>query len=160
MGTSEANGERLLIDINAIVIAVLSDHPGHEHVFPHVQPGFSGEGVLLVFDYFPLRAQYVLTTWYEVDEHRARNAVQRFLRQPVQIISADRETLLDAYEVSTSKNHDVYDSLLVSLARTHEADALLTTDTDFEDLCADEAFAYRNPVPSEVLAAFESGLNG
>jgi len=50
----------------------------------------------------------------------------------VQIISADRETLLNAYEVSTSKNHDVYDSLLVSLARTHEGDVLLTTDTDFK----------------------------
>lgn len=160
MGTSEPDGERLLVDINAIAITVLSDHPGHEYVFPHVQRGFTGETVLLVFDYFPLRAQYVLTTWYEVDEHRARNAVQRFLRQPVQIVSADRETLLNAYKVSTNKNHDVYDSLLVSLARTHEADALLTTDTDFEDLCADEAFVHRNPVPSEVLAKFESGLNG
>jgi len=76
MRTSEPDGERLLLDINVIAITVLSDHPGHEYMFPHVQRGFTGETVLLVFDYFPLRAQYVLTTWYRVDEHRARNAVQ------------------------------------------------------------------------------------
>jgi len=38
-------------------------------------------------------------------------------------------------------NRRFNDSLLVSLARTHEADALLTTDIGFENLCSDEAFA-------------------
>ena len=160
MGSSDDGGDRLLLDVNAIAISLLSDHPGHEYVFPHVRRGFEGEATLLVFDYFPFRAQYVLTGWYGVEEHRARNAVQRFLRQPVRVVSADRETILDAYEVSAETNHDVYDSFVVSLARYHEADALLTTDADFDGLCDGEAFEYLNPVPTDVLAEFRTGLNG
>lgn len=159
MGSNDASGDRLLLDVNAIAISLLSDHPGHEYVFPHVRRGFEGETTLLVFDYFPFRAQYVLTEWYGVEEHRARNAVQRFLRQPVRIVSADHGAILDAYEVSAETDHDVYDSFVVSLARHHDTDTLLTTDTDFDGLCDGEAFDYLNPVPTEVLAEFHTGLD-
>jgi predicted nucleic acid-binding protein len=160
MGSDDSPAERLLLDINSIAITLLRDHPGHEYVFPHVQRGFAGDATLLVFDYFPLRAQYVLTNWYGVESHRARNAVQRFCRQPIHVVSADRETILGAYEVSAEKNHDVYDGFIISLARSHDAEALLTTDTDFEKLCADEPFDYLNPVPGEVLSKFRTALDG
>ncbi|WP_101298373.1 type II toxin-antitoxin system VapC family toxin [Halegenticoccus soli] len=153
-GKERIEFERLLLDVNAIAIALLGDHPGHEYVFPYVQRGFAGESCLLVFDYFPFRAQYVLTKRYSVEPHRARNVVQRFLRQPLEIVSADREALLAAYEISAEKNHDVYDSVLISLARSHNADAILTTDADFDELCADETFQYYNPVPDSVLEQF------
>jgi predicted nucleic acid-binding protein len=160
MGSDDTSTERLLLDVNSIAIALLRDHPGHEYVFSHVQRGFAGDATLLVFDYFPFRAQYVLTNWYDVETHRARNAVQRFCRQPIHVVSATRETILDAYEVSAEKNHDVYDGFMISLARSHDAEALLTTDTDFERLCADEPFAYLNPVPREVLSRFRTTLDG
>jgi predicted nucleic acid-binding protein len=159
MGSSGPDDERVLLDVNSIAISLLSDHPGHEYVYPHVQRGFEGETTLLVFDYFPFRAQYVLTKWYDVDDHRARNTVQRFVRQPIRIVSADRETLLDAYEVSAENNHDVYDSFLVALARSHDADTLLTTDTDFDELCDGETFDYLNPVPEAVLSTFRTALD-
>lgn len=160
MGDNDSDTERVLCDVNTVAISLLSDHPGHEYVFPHIRRGFESEVELLVFNHFLLRAQYILTNWYDVEPHRARNIVQRFLRQPVRVVSADRETLLNAYAVSAEKNHDVYDSFLVALTRTHDADALLTTDTDFKQLCADESFEYRNPVPSEVLSKFHTGLQG
>lgn len=142
---------RVLLDVNAVAISLVGDHPGHEYVFPHVQHGFGGETSILVFDYFSFRAQYILTNRYGVETHRARNVVQQFLRQPIEIVSADRETILDTYEISAEKNHDVYDCFLIALARHHDADALLTTDTDFEELCQRESFVYLNPVPDEVL---------
>lgn len=159
-GPGTVGAERLLADVNAVAISLLSDHPGHEYVFQHVVETFEGPSSLLVFDYFPFRAQYVLANHYGVPEHRARNVVQQFVRQPIEVVSADAAAILEAYEVSAEKNHDVYDSFLVSLARRHDADAILTTDTDFRDLCADEPFEYVNPVPAEVREQFHQRREG
>jgi predicted nucleic acid-binding protein len=56
---------------------------------------------------------------------------------------------LEAYEISAEKTHDVYDSFILALAREYEADYLLTTDTDFDELCNDEKITYTNPVSPE-----------
>ena len=37
-----------------------------------------------------------------------------------------------------------------------DADALCTTDTDFDRLCDEEDVEYRNPVPAEVLQRFHA----
>lgn len=74
----------------------------------------------------------------------ARNAVQSLLRSPARLVSATESTLLDAYEIGAEQNHDAYDSCLLALARSHDADYLVMTDTDFEKLCADEAVSYVN----------------
>lgn len=154
MGTRSESFDRLLLDLNAVVISLLEDHPGHEYLFETVVRGFDGHSQLLIFDYYPFRAQHILTTNYDIERHRARNVIQRFVRQPIRIIGAERETILSAYAISAEKNHDVYDSFLVALAREHDANAIVTTDRDFESLCQDEAFAYCNPVPDEVLTRF------
>lgn len=149
------NAERVLLDVNALAIGVVEDHPGYGYVRPELDAGLVGAYEPLVFDYHPLRAQYLLTSAFEVDRFAARNSVQSLLRQPVRIIGASKDTLLSAYEISSKKRHDVYDCFLLALARQYEVDGLLTTDTDFGQLCADEPFTYVNPVPVSVLEAFE-----
>lgn len=148
--------DRVLIDVNALAIALVDDHPGYEYVRPELESGLDGMFDVVVFDYHPLRAQYVMTTDFAVERVAARNSIQSLLRQPVQIVGASRETLLEAYEISARKNHDVYDSFLIALAREHDIDGLLTTDTDFESLCAAESLTYVNPVPRSVLEQFNS----
>jgi len=92
-------------------------------------------------------------------QHRARSSVQRFFRKPVQIVSANREALLDAHEVNQQIPRGLrFAARFVGLHT--RADVLLTADTDFDKLCADESFAYRNPIPSEIHAEFGSGLAG
>jgi len=90
------------------------------------------------------------------DTADAGNAVSSLFQYPMETVDVGPEVVLDAYEISSQKNHDVYDCLYVSLAGHAEADVLLTTDTDFERLCADEPFEYTNPVPDEVLSRFHS----
>lgn len=147
-------GERLLLDVNALAILLVEDHPGHEYVRDRLDPGLRGEDALLVSDYLPLRAQRVLATQWDIDRVRARNAVTSVLNQPVELVAASRETLRVAYEISAAEDHGVYDCFYVALARQHDADALVTTDRDFETLCAEESVAYENPVPDTVLAQF------
>lgn len=151
--------KELLVDVNAFAISLVEDHPGFDHVSSVIDDGLGGTSEVLIHDYTPLRAQYILTSEWGVSRVPARNAVQSALRQPFQLCSLDRRTILDAYEISAAKNHGVYDSIYVSLARELDVDAILTTDTGFETLCEDEVFDYLNPVPGDVLERFYT-VNG
>lgn len=155
-GAVPEGADRVLLDVNALAIALVNDHPGYEYVHPELDAGLDGAFDVVVFDYHPLRAQYVMTTDFAVNRVAARNSIQALLRQPIHIVGATRETLLDAYEISATKNHDVYDCFLIALGHEHAVDCLLTTDTDFEDLCEDEPLTYANPVPRPVLEQFDS----
>lgn len=138
---------KVLTDVNVLAIGLTDDHPANDDVFPWLREALDGPNVLLVPDYYPLRAQYVMTKNFGVDTVNARNAVQSLVRSPARIVAATDAILLDAYDVSAEKGHDVYDSFVLALAKAHAADYLVTTDADFEGLCANEAVDYRNPVP-------------
>lgn len=77
-----------------------------------------------------------------------------FPARPCESVEVTSKTILDAYEISGERNHDVYDCFYIALARDADADALVTTDRDFEELCEDEPFEYTNPVPDEILSEF------
>lgn len=151
-------GVKVLTDVNVIAIGLTDDHPAYEDVRPWIAEALDGPSVLLIPDYYPLRAQYIMTAQFGVAEVDARNAVQSLIRSPAHIIGATDRDLLRAYEISASKNHDVYDSFIISLARAHEAHYIVTTDSDFEMLCDGESIAYRNPIPeekSDVLSSID-----
>ncbi|MEY7849852.1 type II toxin-antitoxin system VapC family toxin [Natrarchaeobius sp. A-rgal3] len=144
---------RILPDLNALSIQLIDDHPGHPYVAEHLVPALRGEPTLLMFGYLPLRVQWVLED-LGFSTVEARNAVSSLLRHPMEPVDVTPETVLEAYEISAEKNHDVYDCFYVAVAREADADALVTTDRDFETLCADEPFEYTNPVPEDVLSEF------
>lgn len=146
---------RALPDVNALSIQLIDDHPGHPYVAEELVPALQGEDTLLMFGYLPLRVQRVLEE-LGFETVQARNAVTSLLRYPMEPVSVTPAVLLEAYEISAEKNHDVYDCFYVALARAAGADKLVTTDRDFEALCADEPFEYANPVPDEVLSEFHS----
>lgn len=139
----------VLTDVNILAIGLTDDHPAYDEVYPWIAEALDGPNVLFVFDYYPLRAQYIMTQKFGVEPVDARNAVQSLVQSPARMISATDTTVLDAYEISAEKNHDVYDAFLLALARSYDADYLLTTDTDFEALCETEHVTYQNPIPAE-----------
>lgn len=146
---------RVLPDINALVIQLIDDHPGHPYVAETLLPALRGEHTLLLFGYLPLRVQWVLED-VGFSTVEARNAVTSLLQYPMESVTVTPETVLSAYDISAAKNHDVYDCFYIAVARETDADALVTTDRDFETLCADEPFEYTNPVPEDVLAEFHA----
>lgn len=139
----------ILTDVNVLAIGLTDDHPAHDDVYPWLRDALDGPNVLLVPEYYPLRAQYIMTKQFGVETVAARNAVQSLLRSPARIVAATETTLLDAYEISARKDHDVYDAFVLAVGRAHEADYLVTTDTDFDALCATEPIQYVNPIPAE-----------
>ncbi|QSG03605.1 type II toxin-antitoxin system VapC family toxin [Natranaeroarchaeum sulfidigenes] len=144
---------RILPDVNALSIQLIDDHPGHPYVAEQLVPALHGEETLLLFGYLPLRVQWVLED-LGLSTVDARNAVSSLLQYPVECVDSTPDIVLDAYEISAEKNHDVYDCFYIALARQADADVIVTTDRDFEVLCEDEQFEYTNPVPEDVLSEF------
>lgn len=138
----------VLTDVNVLAIGLTDNHPAYDDVYPWIQDALDGPNVLLVFDYYPLRAQYIMTSNFGVDAVDARNAIQSLVRSPARIVSATETTLLEAYDISAEKNHGVYDSFILALARSYDADYLITTDGDFDELCDGEGVKYVNPIPA------------
>ena len=148
----------VLTDVNILAIGLTDDHPAYNEVYPWIEDALDGPNALLVFDYYPLQVQYIMTQQFGVEPVDARNAVQSLVQSPARVISATDTTVLDAYDISVEKNHDVYDAFLLALARSYDADYLLTTDADFDDLCKTEDVTYQNPIAKEkrdVLAVTE-----
>lgn len=139
----------VLTDVNVLAIALTDDHPAHTDVYPWIQDALDGPNALLIFDYYPFRVQYLMTSNFDVDAVAARNAIQSLVRSPARIVSVFFFKQKTAYEISAEKNHDVYDSFIVALARSYDADYLITTDCDFADLCANEDTTYLNPIPDD-----------
>ena len=106
-----------------------------------------------MFGYMPLRVQWVLED-IGIPTVDARNAVRSLLQYPMESVRITSETVLDAYDISSERNHDVYDCFYLAVAREAAADRLLTTDRDFESLCKGEPFEYTNPVPEDILSEF------
>lgn len=146
---------RVLPDLNALSIQLVDDHPGHPYVADQLVPALTGDDTLLVFGYVPLRIQWILED-LGFDTVDARNAVSSLLQYPMEFADVNDRTILEAYELSAEKNHDVYDCFYLALARELDADDLVTTDRDFERLCEGEDFEYVNPVPEEVLEQFHT----
>ncbi len=144
-------GVNILTDVNVLAIGLTSDHPAYEDVQSWITAALDGPNVLLVPDYYPLRAQYIMTREFGVGTVDARNAVQSLIRSPARIVGATKAVLLDAYEISAEKQHDVYDSFILAMARAHDAAYLVTTDTDFDTLCEEETVVYQNPIPDDKL---------
>lgn len=147
-------GQRVLADVNALAIQLVEDHPGYPSVTEALTPALLGEDTLLAFGHLPLRVQHVLER-FGIDTVDARNAVSSLLQYPIKFVETDADTTLAADEISTAKNHDASDCFLLAVAREADADAIVTTDREFERLCDDESFSYRNPVPANVLAEFD-----
>jgi predicted nucleic-acid-binding protein len=146
---------RLLPDINALAIQLIDDHPGHPYVAEQLVPALRGNHTLLMFGYLPLRVQWVLED-LDFTTVQARNAVSSLLEYPMESVDVVSDTVLDAYEISAEKNHDVYDCFYIAVARRANADRLVTTDRDFERLCENEPLEYVNPVPDDVLSKFHT----
>lgn len=148
-------GRRVLPDVNALAIQLVEDHPGHEYVAPELAPALAGEETLLLFGYLPLRVQWMLED-LGFDAVPARNAVSSLLQYPAEFVEVDGTTVESAYEISAAKDHDVYDCFYLAMARAADADRLVSTDRDFEALCAGESVEYVNPVPEGVLEEFHA----
>jgi len=147
---------RLFADVNCLAIVLVDDHPGNPGVTTELGPALQGKETLVTFGYAPLRVQWLLTNEMGIDRDRAASGVQSLLDRPMEFLDVQQSIVEEAYNISEYKDHDVYDSFYIAAARAADVDRLVSTDTDFRELCHDEQFDYCQPVSTDTLADFGS----
>ncbi len=147
-----------LIDVNTFAIYFVENHPGFPFIKPKIEKGIVGEYQLMIPEILPFRAYWILTTKWAIEKHIAKEIIFDFLKNysnPT-YIGLNRQTLLEAFQLSNELHHDIYDCYYLALAKQEKADIILTTDTDFEKLCPKVDLGYDNPVPLDILKKFSS----
>lgn len=148
-------GTKYVVDINILAIYLVENHPGHLYVSNLIDSMISRGTKLVLFDFLPLRAYWIMTSKWKIPKNDAMESIISFLRLPNIIFSClEPKDFLDAFRLARELRHDVYDVIYIIFARKVMADGIITTDTDFEKLCNKTNIEYINPVPQKILRQF------
>jgi len=154
---SEADIEKKVLDVNILAIFLVKDHPGNKYVSPVVEEGLRGVFTPLIMDILPVRAYWIMTKKWRCPEKESAEALQHFVKayDRPRYPCLQRQTILESFRLAEKLKHDVFDCIYLAFALQEDAKAIITTDTDFEQLCKNVGLEYVNPVPIEVLKRFK-----
>lgn len=149
--------EKRVFDVNILAVFLARGHPGFEYVSPVVELGLRGAYVPVIMDILPLRAFWIMTRRWGLNERECSASVEHFVEtyDIPQYTALSRETILQGFVLAEEVKHDVFDCMYLALALQEKAASVVTTDTDFEKLCNHMGIKYVNPVPREVLRRFK-----
>ena len=90
-------------------------------------------------------------------EKESAEAVSYFVKEygRPQYCCLQKEAIMESFRLAEKLRHDVFDCVYLALALQENANAIITTDTDFERLCRQVKLDYENPVPAEILKRFK-----
>ena len=151
-----ASRAKRVIDVNALAVFLVEDHPGNQYVTSTLEEGLRGAYIPVIMDIIPIRAYWIMTKRWKCPEDESAEAIKHFLReydQP-QYPSLTRQTMVEGFNLAEQLGHDVFDCVYVAFALQEGADAIVTTDTNFEKLCERSGLDYVNPVPLNILKRF------
>lgn len=154
---SEVGKEKKVLDVNILAIFLVKDHPGNKHVSSIVEEGLRGAYIPLVLDILPVRAYWIMTKKWKCPEKGSVEAIEYFVEtyhQP-RYVCLEKHTIIESFRLAEKLRHDVFDCVYLAFALQEDANAIVTTDTDFERLCKHVGLKYVNPVPIEVLKRFK-----
>jgi len=150
------NKEKRVLDVNALAIFLVEDHPGNHYVSPVIEEGLRGAFIPLIIDILPVKVYWVMTKKWGCTKRESAEAIKHFVREydRPQYCCLSRRTITETFKLAEQIKHDVFDCVYLSLALQEGASAIITTDTDFERLCKRVNLNYINPVPINVLKRF------
>jgi len=157
---NEAGKERRVLDVNALAIFLVRDHPGNEYVSPVVEEGLRGAYIPDVMDILSVRAYWIMTRRWRCPEKESEKAIKHFIEvyDRPQYPNLRKQTIVESFKLAEELRHDVFDCIYLAFALQEKADAIITTDTDFERLCKHANIEYVNPIPLEVLKRFKERI--
>ena len=150
------NKKKKVVDVNALAIFLVEDHPGNQCVSPVIEEGLRGAFIPLIMDILPVRVYWVMTKKWGCTKRESAEAIKHLVREydRPQYCCLSRRTITESFKLAEQIKHDVFDCVYLSLALQEGASAIITTDTDFERLCKRVNLNYINPVPIDVLKRF------
>jgi len=156
-----ASKEKRVLDINILAIYLVEDHPGNRYVTPIVEEGLRGAYVPLIMDILPIRAYWVMTNKWGCTKEESAKALTHFVKEYgiPEYYHLQKQTIIRSFKLAKELKHDVYDCAYLAAAQQERANAIITTDTDFEKLCKPTGFRYINPIPKETLKHFKGWVH-
>jgi predicted nucleic acid-binding protein len=153
---NEAGKERKVLDVNALAIFLVKDHPGNKYVSPVIEDGLRGAFIPLIMDILPVRAYWIMTKKWGCPEIESVEAIEHFVQayDRPRYPCLQRQTIVEGFRLAKELRHDVFDCVYLAFALQEGANGIITTDVDFERLCEHVELEYVNPVPLEVLKRF------
>jgi predicted nucleic acid-binding protein len=153
---SEGNKEKKVLDVNALAIFLVKDHPGNTFVSPVVEEGLRGAYIPILMDILPIRSYWIMTKKWGCPRTESAEAVSHFIRayDRVRYAGLQKETIVESFGLAEKLKHDVFDCAYLAFALQERAKAIVTTDTDFGRICSQVGLEYINPVPKNVLKRF------
>jgi predicted nucleic acid-binding protein len=153
---SEGDKEKRVLDVNALAILLVKDHPGNVFVSPVVEEGLRGAYIPVLMDILPVRAYWIMTKRWDCPEKESASAIEHFIKayDRVRYTSLQKETTVESFELAKKLKHDVFDCVYLAFALQERAKGIVTTDTDFERICRHAGLDYINPVPKHILKRF------
>jgi predicted nucleic acid-binding protein len=154
---SDVSVEKKVLDVNVLAVFLVKDHPGSMYVSSVVEEGLRGVFTPIIMDVLPIRAFWVMTRKWGCPEKDSAEAIEHFVKayDRPRYPRLRRETILEGFRLAKKLKHDVFDCIYLAFALQEDANAIITTDTDFEQLCKHTGLEYANPVPKEVLKRFK-----
>ena len=154
---NDVSVEKKVLDVNILAVFLVKNHPGNEYVSPVVEEGLRGGFIPLLLDILPIRAYWIMTKKWGCPEKGSAEAVEHFVKayDRPHYPCLRRETILEGFRLAKKLRHDVFDCIYLAFALQEDANTIITTDTDFEQLCKQTGLEYVNPVPKEVLKRFK-----
>ncbi|MBD3254980.1 MAG: PIN domain-containing protein [Candidatus Lokiarchaeota archaeon] len=148
--------DKKVVDLNFLSIYFVNNHPGYEYIKEIMDDGLSGSFKLIIPDYLPFRAYWILTTKWKIEKEIAKELIFDFVNNysSPDYKGLEREYIIQTFKYSNDLKHDIYDCSYLALAIQEGASFILTTDTDFKTLCVKMGLTYENPVPMNVLKKF------
>lgn len=153
---SEGDKEKRVLDVNALAIFLVKDHPGNTLMSPVVEEGLKGAYIPILMDILPIRAYWIMTKRWGCPQTESAKAINHFIRayDRVRYAGLQKETIVESFGLAEKLKHDVFDCAYLAFALQEKAKAIVTTDTDFERICSQVGLEYINPVPKNVLKRF------
>lgn len=157
MASETTKERRMILDVNALAIFLVKDHPANEYVSPIIEEGLRGAYTPVIMDILPVRAYWIMTRRWKCQEKESAEAIKHFVKayDRPQYPSLKKETIVESFKLAEELKHDVFDCAYIAFALQEDARTIITTDTDFERLCKRVELEYLNPVPREVLRRFK-----
>ena len=72
--------DKKVIDLNFFSIYFVNNHPGYEYIKKFMDDGLSGSFKLIIPEYLPFRAYWILTTKWKVQKKEAERLINDFTK--------------------------------------------------------------------------------
>lgn len=147
--------KRVVVDVIVPAIYLVKDHPGHKYVYSYLENLQNKGAMIYSHSITPYRVLWILSKLWGLNFKESYEAVKSFIQNvKVEYVGLTRELIMKSFEIAETLKHDIYDCTYLALALMVKAEAIVTTDTDFEKLAPKIGLKYVNPVPKDVLKRF------